>query len=202
MGLVIEHMTELCYKLIYGYPYIACSCDIRPGGVAVSSMAKGKRSRGAREQAKMLEVLEQFRVIYNTIRRHYAEVQRRAGITGAHLWALAEVARRPRCTVGDLARALAVHQSTASHLVRQLERLGLITRQRYGPDQRQVQLLARTKGLQLLRRAPRPRIGVLQRALTRLPASALHDLHAQLARLIGLLGAKNLAARATPLSQM
>jgi DNA-binding MarR family transcriptional regulator len=154
------------------------------------------------KQRRMLQVLEQFRIVVKSIRRHYQDVERRAGLSGAQLWALAEVARHPGSQVGELARALAIHQSTASNLLRRLETLALVTRQRRGRDQRQVQLLVSKKGLRVLKRAPQPLIGVLQQALSDLPAAGLRELHGQLARLIALMKVKSLAARATPLSEM
>ncbi len=150
----------------------------------------------------MLEVLEQFRIIVRSIRRHYLAVERRAGLSGAQLWALAQIANHPGRQVGELAKALALHQSTASNLVRQLEDRGLIARQRRRVDQRHVQLFATRKGHQVLERAPQPLIGVLQEALSELPARALDDLHEKLERVIGLMKVKSLAARATPLSEM
>ena len=151
----------------------------------------------------MLEVLEQFRIIVKSIRRHYQDVERRAGLTGAQLWALAQVADNPGSKVGELARALAIHQSTASNLLRRLEALALVARERQGRDQRQVQLFASRKGLQLLKGAPRPLIGVLQQALSELPAARLHALHAELAHVIARMKVKSLAAaRAMPLSEM
>src|SRR3954471_9115752 len=119
-------------------------------------------SRSPAGPAQMLQVLEQFRVIFKSIRRHYHNVEERAGISGALLWALAQVAAYPGTQVGDLARALAIHQSTASNLLRRLESLGLLSRRREGKDQRKVQLFATTKGLRVLKRAPQPLIGVLQ----------------------------------------
>jgi DNA-binding MarR family transcriptional regulator len=150
----------------------------------------------------MLEVLEQFRVIVKSIRQHYRDVEHRAGLTGAQLWALAQVAGHPGSQVGELARALAIHQSTASNLLRRLEGLGLVTRQRRGADQRHVQLFASKKGYLVLKRAPQPLIGVLQQALSELPSPALRDLHDHLARVIRLMKVRSLAARATPLSEM
>jgi DNA-binding MarR family transcriptional regulator len=150
----------------------------------------------------MLQVLEQFRIVVKSIRRHYQDVERLAGLSGAQLWALAEVARHPGSQVGELARALAIHQSTASNLLRALEALGLVTRQRRGRDQRHVQLLVSKKGLGVLKRAPQPSIGVLQQALSDLPEASLRELYGQLARLIALMKVKILAARATPLSEM
>ncbi|TMH60432.1 MAG: MarR family transcriptional regulator [Betaproteobacteria bacterium] len=155
------------------------------------------------QRRRMLEVLEQFRIIVKSIRRHYQDVERRAGVSGAQLWALAQVADSPGAKVGELARALAIHQSTASNLLRALEAQGLVTRERQGRDQRQVQLFASRKGLQLLKGAPRPLIGVLQQALSELPAARLHALHAELAHVLARMKVKSpAAARAMPLSEM
>ena len=155
------------------------------------------------QRRRMLDVLEQFRVIVKSIRRHYQDVERRAGLSGAQLWALAQVAGQPGTKVGDLARALAIHQSTASNLLRALEAQGLVTRERQRHDQRQVKLFASKKGLQLLKGAPRPLIGVLQQALSELPAARLHALHAELEHVIALMKVKSkAAARALPLSEM
>ena len=152
---------------------------------------------------KSVEVLEQFRIIVHSIRRHYQDVQRRAGLKGADLWALAQVAEQPGVKVGELARSMAIHQSTASNLVRALERQGLVTRERQSRDQRQVKLFATKKGLKVLKGAPRPLIGVLQEALSELPPARLHALHAELAHVIALMRSKAItAARQLPLSEI
>jgi DNA-binding MarR family transcriptional regulator len=89
-------------------------------------MNKPARRSGIGDRQRMLDVLEQFRIIVKSIRRHYQDVERRAGISGAQLWALAQIAGQPGCQVGELARALAVHPSTASNLVRELEARELV----------------------------------------------------------------------------
>jgi DNA-binding MarR family transcriptional regulator len=150
----------------------------------------------------MLEVLEQFRVIFKSVRRHYQSVQHRSGISGALLWALAQVATNPGSKVGDLARALAIHQSTASNLLRRLGSRGLVSRRREGKDQRAVQLFATAKGLRVLKRAPQPFIGVLQQGLSDLSGSTLESLHRQLGTLIASMKVKSLQARGTLLSEM
>jgi DNA-binding MarR family transcriptional regulator len=151
----------------------------------------------------MLEVLEQFRIIVKSIRQHYQRVERRAGLSGAQLWALAQIAGQPGCQVGELARALAVHPSTASNLVRDLAARALVARERRGRDLRHVQLYASAKGTRLLAAAPRPLIGVLQQALSELPAARLRALHAELAHVIAHMHGRQVgAARALPLSEM
>ena len=152
---------------------------------------------------KSVEVLEQFRIIVKSVRRHYEHVERRAGLKGAQLWALAQVAENPGVKVGDLARSMAVHQSTASNLLRALERQGLVRRERHAGDQRQVKLFASKKGLKVVKAAPRPLIGVLQQALSELPPARLHALHAELAHVIALMRRKAItAARELPLSEI
>ena len=151
----------------------------------------------------MLDVLEQFRVIVKSIRRHYQTVEARAGISGAQLWALSQIAGQPGCQVGELARALAVHPSTASNLVRGLSARGLVGRERGARDLRHVQLYTSAKGRRLLAKAPRPLIGVLQQALSELAPERLRALHAELAHVISHMRRKQVAAaRALPLSEM
>ncbi|HEX9396746.1 MAG TPA: MarR family transcriptional regulator [Burkholderiales bacterium] len=151
----------------------------------------------------MLEVLEQFRIVFKSIRRHYQSVERRAGISGAQLWALSEVAGKPGLKVGELARGLAIHQSTASNLLRRLVGLGLVRRRRAGRDQRTVALYVTLQGLKVLRRAPQPRIGVLQQALSDLPPARLSVMHRELAKLVAVMQTKDIeAARHVPLSEM
>jgi DNA-binding MarR family transcriptional regulator len=154
----------------------------------------------ARKHPEMLAVLQQFRVLFKSIRRHYQHVERRAGISGAQLWALAEVAANPGVEVGHLARTLAIHQSTTSNLLRRLQTQKLVSRKRQGEDQRTVQLFATGKGLNLLRGAPKPLIGVLQQALSDLPSGSLGVLHRQLSKLIAVMRAKDLEGRTIPLS--
>jgi len=161
-----------------------------------------RRTRSSARHEKMLAVLRLFRIVFKSIRRHYKSVERRAGVRGAQLWALAQVADHPGIGVGDLARALAVHQSTASNLLRDLETSALLTRRRLREDQRSVRLFATGKGVAVLKRAPRPLIGVLQQALSELPAPNLDALHVQLRQLITLMQSKDSGARATPLSDI
>jgi DNA-binding MarR family transcriptional regulator len=150
----------------------------------------------------MLEVLGQFRILFKSVRRHYGEVLRRAGMGGAQLWALSHIARHPGVKPGELARAMAIHPSTASNLIRDLEKLALVTKRRQRKDQRAVQLGATSKGLQILKRAPRPLIGVLQQALSDSSLSDLKILQGQLGRLVASMKAKDIGARSIPLSSL
>lgn len=164
--------------------------------------AASSRDGGSAKRRMMLDVLGQFRILFKSVRRHYGEVQRRAGTGGAQLWALSHIAGHPGIKVGELARALAIHPSTASNLLRELEGLALVTRRRQQSDQRAVRLYATTRGSQILKRAPQPLIGVLQQALSELPLADLEILHRQLGKIVSSMSAKDIKARTIPLSKL
>jgi DNA-binding MarR family transcriptional regulator len=153
-------------------------------------------------QKKRLEVLKQFRVLLRSIKRHYQWVEQECGMSGAQLWAMAEIADAPGIKVSDLARQLGVHLSTASNMLRRLEELGLVKRIRIGKDHRVVQLQLTAKGAKILKRAPRPFVGILQQALAELPQRRLDSLHAELGEVVRLMKFKDSKARVTPLSEI
>ena len=146
--------------------------------------ASSTNGRSTARREVMLAVLMQFRVVVRSIRRHYRWVERKSGVSGAQLWAMAQVDASPGIRVGELARELAIHQSTASNLLDGLQTIGLIERKRVGEDQRVVRLYLTSKGQQILRRAPRPFRGVLQQGLADLPTTSLNALQRHLAALI------------------
>ena len=138
---------------------------------------------------RVVEVLSRFRVIFNAVKRHFRVVEQKAGISGAHVWALSEVAARPGVAISDLARAMHVHQSTASNLVRMLMAAGLVSSERAGEDRRVVQLAVTPQGRKVLAKTPPPLTGLLPDALGRLDDSTLARMERDLGSLIGQLGA-------------
>lgn len=132
-------------------------------------------------------VLRKFRLVFNAVRTHFQRVEKRVGLGGAQLWALAIVRAQPGIGVSALARAMDVHQSTASNLVKALVGAGLLEAGRTGADRRAVQLRVRAEGARLLRRAPGPYAGVLPEALARLDATTLERLDEDLQALLGVL---------------
>ena len=141
----------------------------------------------ADEPSLMLAVLKQFRLLLRAMESHYRQVEKRSGLGGAQLWALAEIGAAD-LTMGDLAARLAIHVSTASNLVRRLEELGLATRTRTRTDQRVVRITATTAGRRKLRLAPKPSVGLLQKVLMETPPARLEVLHKELGRLVRRMG--------------
>lgn len=148
----------------------------------------------------MLVVLKQFRVVIANIKEHYRDIESTTGVSGAHLWALYAIALRPRITVGELARELGVHPSTASNLLVRLTELGHIKRKRQVADQRVVTIHLTRKGSRAVDTAPQPAIGMLQQALLSLPQERLTSLHDHLDELIKTIGLKRATGAGTPLS--
>jgi DNA-binding MarR family transcriptional regulator len=138
---------------------------------------------------RVVEVLRRFRVIFNAVKRHFRVVEQKAGISGAHVWALSEVAARPGVAISDLARAMHVHQSTASNLVRMLMAAGLVSSERAGEDRRVVQLAVTPQGRKVLAKTPPPLTGLLPDALGRLDGTTLARMERDLGSLIAQLGA-------------
>ena len=62
-------------------------------------------------------VLRRFRVVFISIKTHFRQIERKAGVGGAQLWALSVIRDNPGIGVNDVAHAMDVHQSTASNLL-------------------------------------------------------------------------------------
>jgi len=150
----------------------------------------------------MLDVLQQFRVLLRSVKRHYQWMEKRSGLGGAQIWALAEIAQSPGLMVTELAQCLALHQTTASNLVNRLVALELVVKVRRDQDQRIVRLRLTTKGKGALRHAPRPFAGVLQQALSELSPGRLAALHRELEEVIGHMRRKDARASRTPLADL
>ena len=160
------------------------------------------KGESAQRHADMLEVLKLFRTVFGSQKRHYQTVEKTSGVGGAQMWALAEIHRSPGVTVGELARRLAIHRSTATNLVNRLEALNLVTKRRNGKDQRNVQVEATARGAQIFAKSPRPAMGVLQRALLDVPPATLRSLQRHLHTVIKTMRTRDGRARGLPLADM
>ncbi len=148
-----------------------------------------------------MRVLRQFRIVFNAVKTHFRQVEREAGMGGAQLWALSVIERQPGIGATGLARALDIHQSTASNLVRGLVERGYVTTAREGADRRNVALRVLPAGAAVLRGAPLPFAGVLPDALASLDPATLARMELDLQQLIKALGADPEGGR-VPLAQL
>ncbi len=124
-----------------------------------------------------------------------------AGVGGAQIWALSVIANQPGISVGELARALDVHQSTASNLVKSLLERNMVSAEKNQADRRGVALTVLKAGNTALSKAPAPFAGILPDALDGLDPSTLARLEQDLDILIGALAIDDKAAN-TPLADL
>ncbi|MBX3613792.1 MAG: winged helix-turn-helix transcriptional regulator [Burkholderiaceae bacterium] len=174
----------------------AAAESVKPQG------AQADRSRPPEQSPETIEALQNFRIIFRAVRRHFHEVEERCGISGSQLWALSVVVQSPGIRVKDLARSMAVQQSTASNLVEQLVRQGLIRRARESADQRIVQLYPTEAGEDAIARAPKPLVGILPDVLSRLEPKRLVTLNRLLDEIVRSMRTADRSARHTPLADL
>ena len=145
-------------------------------------------------------VLRKLRLVFNAVKGHFREVEKKAGVAGAQVWALSVIRDNPGAGVNELAKAMDIHQSTASNLLKPLIERGMVVAARHESDRRALRLKITARGLAVLRKAPAPVTGVLPDALSKLDLDTLRRLDHDLTDLIAVLGADRRAAR-MPLGQ-
>ncbi len=154
----------------------------------------------ARRRENIRGAIKLFRVAVDAIQRHAAHTEAQCGISDPQLWILWELAHAPGMRVLDLAKALAIHVSSARGLTTQLETLGLVRRIDTGPTDNAARLALTDAGTRLLRRAPAPAQGVLTAALESLDDQALADLILALRPLVAAMGPTQDRAALIPLA--
>lgn len=161
-----------------------------------------KKSTAAVSPQLTLDVLQQFRVIYGTMRQYFREVEDRCGLSGSQMWILQEVQHSPELGVTELAGRMGIHQSTCSQLVDKLVIRGCLIKTRPHEDQRRIGLCLTATGLDAIMSLPGPAEGVLPEALSAIPDVALKTLSVNLSELIRHLPGKDDAFANTPLADM
>jgi DNA-binding MarR family transcriptional regulator len=147
-----------------------------------------KSTAVAHEQAQRLAVLQKLRIIVRSAQRHSTWIEKQCGVNGAQLWIMQELETTPGLKVGELAARLAIHQTTASNLLDELQKKALVVKARDERDQRVVRLTLSAGGADLLRRAPKPAQGLLPGALLRMEGAALQTLDDGLQQLLASIG--------------
>ncbi len=172
---------------------------VKPRASALRTLPSGQDATDTPEAAA--RVLRRFRAVFNAVKTHFQQVQRKAGIGGAQLWALSVIGAQPDIGVGDLATSMDIHQSTASNLLKALVKAGLVQAQRDGVDRRALRLRITPAGTDVLRKAPGPFAGVLPEALAQLDAETLSRLDQDLGMLMHKLKTDDRAS-GIPLAQL
>ena len=136
------------------------------------------------DSAKVPTIMRQLRLVARTVRNGEGRARTPAGVSAANFRALALIDGRPGLQVGAFAQELGIHQSTASNLLEQLSRQGLVEKRRNGDDHRAVSVYATARGKAMLRKAPEGEGGTLLEALNRLSPASLDALQSRLEELM------------------
>lgn len=145
----------------------------------LAKIIERKLTSGADTSAELtpLSTLQQLRIVIRAAQRHSAWIEKQCGVSGAQLWIMQEIQDLPGIRVGEIARKLAVHQTTVSNLLDSLAKQGLIVKTRDAIDQRVVRLMLSEQGIELLLRSPKPARGLLPEALQKLSMDDLLQLN-------------------------
>lgn len=176
--------------------------DKKPRGKNAFAARRAKPAVTDSQREQAMAVLQQFRIVFKSVKKHFQWVEKETGVSGSQLWALAQIAGAPGTSVTELARALAIHQSTASNLIDKLAQRELIRRERKLDDQRVVRLYLTRQGQAIVAKAPQPVEGVLPDALMRLPKAELLKLDAMLKGLTQLMRVRDASGKHTPLADI
>ena len=161
-----------------------------------------KNNLAAVRQELVIEVLQQFRLIFGTMRRQFREVEERCGLSGSQMWMLQEIQHKPGIGITELASLLGIHQSTCSLLVDKLAAQGCVERKNMHKDRRRIGLCLAERGEAAIAALPGPAAGVLPVALSSIPEVALKTLSINLTELIRHIPGKNDTFAQTPLADM
>jgi len=136
--------------------------------------------------------LDAFRRIVQALRVSARDGERRAGLSGAQLFALQQIGEHPGASINDVAALTFTHQSSVSVVIQRLVARRLVVKVAPGHDRRRQHLELTAAGRRVLRSAP---VAVQERliaAIAALPATergALARALGEVARLVAPKGA-------------
>lgn len=140
-------------------------------------------------------IVQGLRRIVKALHSFSQDVYRQYGLTGPQLWALKTLQRAGRLSAGQLARALAVHQSSLSILIDRLEKRGLVSRVRSRGDGRFVLIELTKRGVALSAMAPDPAQGRLLHGLLAMTRAEVSHIREAVDRLVQVMEAEDTTAR-------
>ncbi len=101
-------------------------------------------------------VLVSIRKIIRHSDLHSHQLRRKSGLTSPQLMLLAEIAKQPEATIGELSECISLSQATATTVLDRLEKDNLAIRYRSDVDKRKVHARLTDLGQAALEAAPKP----------------------------------------------
>lgn len=133
-------------------------------------------SKSATDTVSRFEILKKLRIVIRAAAQHSSWIEKQCGINGAQLWIMHELHEAGGLRVGELAKMLAIHQTTTSNLVDGLEKRDYVVKARDPLDQRAVKVTLSEQGVTMLLNAPKPARGLLPEALLQMDDVCLAQL--------------------------
>jgi DNA-binding MarR family transcriptional regulator len=130
--------------------------------------------------AALSDSVEMLHQIFQAVDLFSRQTLRDFGVTGPQIWALRTIAQEEVLNMGDLARRMHLHKSTASGIIDRLEAGKLVTRERASQDGRVMEIRLTSKGRAILAKAPEPPRSKAARGLGRLSEDQLESVRASL----------------------
>ena len=131
-----------------------------------------------------LEILKKLRIAIRAASQHSSWIENHCGINGAQLSIMQELLDHGSLRVGELAQTLAIHRTTTSNLVDDLEKRGYVLKARDHSDQRVVIVTLSEQGTAMLLNTPKHAISLLPEALLRMDDVCLRQLECGLQALV------------------
>jgi DNA-binding MarR family transcriptional regulator len=163
--------------------------------VAPRARATGVPAARSAKHTDTMQIVQGLRRVVKALHTYSQDVRNAYGLTGPQLWALKTLQTRGRLSMGHLAAALAVHQSSASILVNRLEKRGLVRRMRGRRDHRFVDLQLTRRGAALAADAPEAAQGRLLHALEAMSPREVRKIRHAVDRLVEAMEAADVNAR-------
>lgn len=139
--------------------------------------------------------MRQLRRMVKALQTYSSDVEARFGLTGPQLWALWTLQQQGSIGLKGLAQAMHLHPSTVVGVVDRLEAKRLVIRKPDPDDGRRVRIALTPTGSRTVGQAPHPAQGQLIHGLQAMTRAEVAQLHATLARLVGVMEAEDLEAR-------
>ena len=128
-------------------------------------MPRTSRSKASTTEPSFGTTLDFLRLLWSldhALQKRSKRLAAKRGITGPQRFALRMIDHAPGIGAGALARALKMHPSTLTGVLRRLERAGLIKRQSVSGDQRRATLVLTAAG----RTKVRNRAGTIEQSVS------------------------------------
>ena len=144
--------------------------------VATKDSLDAQPSAAARHIAAAEESFQLILRLVRMVQSGMQSIDPSWGLSGSQLWALWQISAQPGLCVAELAKALHIHQSTASNLLDKLESRALVRRERRDTDNRVVRLYLTNAAINVVTDIPGPMQGRLRHQLREVPEPMLKGL--------------------------